>query len=90
MCNLDMGLKVPLIDENRLGAAKIEKFIIKGMFAAPKSYMLDYYADGKIKHVIKSKGVQNKFMTREIFMKMMEQSSNHFVRLDDGSSIIMD
>lgn len=57
LCNLHSGAQVPLIDEDRLGAAKIEKFVIKGMFAAPKSYMLDYFADGKIKHVIKSKGV---------------------------------
>lgn len=57
LCNLESGNEVLLIDENRLGAAKIEKFIIRGFFAAPKSYMLDYYADGKITNVIKSKGV---------------------------------
>jgi hypothetical protein len=90
LCNLDDGTYVPLIDENRLGAAKIEKFIIKGQFAAPKSYMLDYYADGAIKNVIKSKGVQKKFMTREIFTKMMETGEKHFLKLEDGSTVIVD
>ena len=52
--------------------------------------MLDYFADGQIKNVIKSKGVQKKFMTREIFTKMMETNEKHFIKLEDGSTIIVD
>lgn len=46
-----------MLDESRLGAAKIEKYVINGYFLAPKQYMLNYFADGKINQMIKVKGV---------------------------------
>jgi hypothetical protein len=54
---LHEDVKLPLLDENRLGACKVEKFLLAGMFTGQKQYAM-IYTDGKtIKSSVKAKGV---------------------------------
>jgi hypothetical protein len=68
---LDKGVVDKILDESRLGAAKIEKYVVEGTFLAPKQYMLNYFMNGKVNQMIKVKGVQNKFMNEDKFKEMV-------------------
>lgn len=49
--------KLPLLDDLRLGACKVEKFLLNGLFTGQKQYAM-VYTDGKtVKQSVKAKGV---------------------------------
>lgn len=91
LTNLQDKNKVVMLDESRLGGAKIEKYVISGHFLAPKQYMLNYFADGKISQMIKVKGVQQRFMNEEIFMKIQDNklSSSQLFKLDNSNDLVV-
>ena len=47
--SIDEENLLPLIDESRLGASKIEKFLIKSIFTGQKQYGMVYVEGDRIK-----------------------------------------
>lgn len=96
--NLDSDQKVPLIDDSRLGACKIEKEIICAKFTGQKQYGMTYIENGMIKEAVKVKGVPKKHATKEMIdqlafqdgvngIPVFQTSHEVFRRLGAGTSI---
>lgn len=55
-----------MLDEKRLGASKIEKYIIRGVFTGQKQYGIVYVEGDKIKTAVKAKGVPKEQRTMDL------------------------
>lgn len=79
--NLASEEELPLIDDNRLGACKIEKLMINGLFMGQKQYGIRYIENGKIKETVKTKGIPEKYRDMLMIDRLQFQTD------EEGNSI---